>query len=210
MSPSARRCPVQVWFSSLTWSPSLGHRPHHRTRARHPGRILQILAQTRLHQLRRPRRADFDDASGTGGKTPLDFRAPLPARAQLLHAAARPRSDPTGDLHQLADARHTRRRDRRRAVLPAVLSAAVAAGRPVSRLRQPAVGTGHFLRHPAGGGGGGAVRGLAHRQQGTQERGAVGHGGAGLHRHFRVRPRVPVDRAGRRPARCGRRQTRTA
>jgi len=55
-----------------TWSIFLDTVPTPHPR-RHPGRILQILAQARLHQLWRPRRPDFDDAPGTGGETPLDF-----------------------------------------------------------------------------------------------------------------------------------------
>ena len=81
---------------------------------------LRLLAQARLHQLRRPRRADRHHAPGTGGETPLDLRAPLPARAQLLHGAARPGGAAARHLHRLADAPHLGRHRRRHAVRAAL------------------------------------------------------------------------------------------
>jgi len=53
-----------------------------------------LLAQARLHQLRRAGRTDFDEAPRAGREAGLDLRAPLSARAQLLRAAARARGDP--------------------------------------------------------------------------------------------------------------------
>jgi hypothetical protein len=49
-----------------------------------------MVAEAGLHQLRRAGRADRHHAPGTGGEAALDLRAALPARAELLHGAARP------------------------------------------------------------------------------------------------------------------------
>jgi chromate transport protein ChrA len=51
----------------------------------------------------------------------VDLRAPVPARAQFLHAAAGSGGDATGDLCRLAAASDPRRHRRRRAVRPARL-----------------------------------------------------------------------------------------
>ena len=76
--------------------------------------------QARLHQLRRAGRADRDHAPGAGRAAALDLGAALPARAQLLHGAARPRGAAARDLHRLADAPHLGRHRRRRPVRAAV------------------------------------------------------------------------------------------
>jgi chromate transporter len=81
---------------------------------------LRLLAEARLHQLRRPRRADRHHAPGAGGEAALDFRAAFPARPQLLHGAARPRGDPARHLHRLAAAPHLGRHRRRHPVRAAV------------------------------------------------------------------------------------------
>jgi len=44
-------------------------------------------------------RPDQHDASGAGGETQMDFRAPLPARAQLHHGAPGTGSTTTGNLY---------------------------------------------------------------------------------------------------------------
>jgi chromate transporter len=103
-----------------------------------------------FHQLRRPRRADRDDAPGAGRAPPLDLRAPLPARAQLLHAAAGAGGDPTRHLYQLADARRQGRDHGRGVVLPARLRAAVGIGRRLSELGDvPAVQGIFYVIKPA-------------------------------------------------------------
>jgi hypothetical protein len=81
----------------------------------------------------------------------LDQRAALPARAELLHAAARPRGAAAGHLHRLADAPHLGRHRGRRAVRAAL---AVHPDRAVVGL--PGFGdvplvAGPLLRHQAGG-----------------------------------------------------------
>src|SRR5258705_8290385 len=58
-----------------------------------------LLAETGLHQLRRAHGADRDHAPGTGRAPALDFGKALPARAQLLHGAARPRGAAVGHLY---------------------------------------------------------------------------------------------------------------
>ena len=170
-----------------------------------PGGGLGLLAQARLHQLRRSRRTDRHDAPRTGGEAPLDLRAPLSACAQLLHVAARARGDPVGHLHQLAASRRARCPGRRGALLPARLRPAVGAGGRLSRLRRRPRGAGDLLRDQARSGRRGPVRRLAHRLAGAQERGADGHRSPGLRRHLCLRDRLPLDRARRRHPGCHRR-----
>src|SRR5882672_11354414 len=70
-------------------------------RPRRPWRGISLLAQARLHQLRRPDRADRDHAPGPGRAETLDLREALSARAQLLHGAARTRGAAARDLRRL-------------------------------------------------------------------------------------------------------------
>ena len=58
----------------------------------------------RRPQLWRPGRTDRGDAPHPGGGEALGRRAAVPARPELLHAAAGPRGPATGHLHRLADA----------------------------------------------------------------------------------------------------------
>ena len=114
-------CSKGCWWRSRKRSP---HEHEHGRGSRHRGRWpacsgeflgrVSLLAQARLHQLRRAGRADRDHARRAGGAPALDQRAPLPARAQLLHAAARPRGAAARHLHRLADAPHLGRHRRRR------------------------------------------------------------------------------------------------
>ena len=80
----------------------------------------EVLAQARLHQLRRAGRPDRDHASRAGRAEALDLRAALPACAELLHAAARTRGAAARHLHRLADAPHLGRHRGRRAVRAAL------------------------------------------------------------------------------------------
>ena len=66
--------------------------------------------------LRRPRRADRGHAAHAGRREAVDRPAPVPARHELLHAAARPGGAAAGHLRRLAAARHPRRARRRRPV----------------------------------------------------------------------------------------------
>jgi hypothetical protein len=72
-----------------------------------------------LLSLRRAGGADRADAQGAGRGAALDRRGALPARAELLHAAARTRGAAARGLYRLADAPDARRADRRAAVHPA-------------------------------------------------------------------------------------------
>ena len=83
-------------------------------------RGVPLLAASRLHQLRRPGRPDRADASRAGRRAALDFRSAIPARAQLLHAAARSGGAAARDVHRLAHASHLGRHRRGRAVRAAV------------------------------------------------------------------------------------------
>ena len=91
-----------------------------RARSRRLRRGLALLAEARLHQLRRAGRADRHHAQRTGRTPPLDQREAFPACAELLHAAARARGAAAGHLHRLADAPHLGRHRRRRAVRAAL------------------------------------------------------------------------------------------
>ena len=176
-----------------------GHaaRPHSRLLRRSPA----LLAQARLHQLWRTGRADCHHAPRAGGAAPLDQREALPARAELLHAAARPRGAAAGHLHRLADAPHLGRHRGGCAVRAAL---AVHPDRPelgLCGLWQRALGGRAVLRHQAGGGGHRAAGGAPHRQQDAEDTGhsagALGHRRAQLHRHCRSENSVSLGRAGR-------------
>src|SRR5438105_5566689 len=102
-------------------SATAGLRRHDRgTRRTDLSRGAALLAEARLRELRRPGRADRDHAPRACRASSLDLRAALPARAQLLHAAPRPRGATARDLHRLAPAwlpwRHRRGRALRRAI----------------------------------------------------------------------------------------------
>ena len=79
------------------------------------------LAEDRPRQFRRAGRADRAHASRAGRGEALDRRDAIPARAELLHAAARPRGAAARDLCRLAHARRARRHRRRRALRAARL-----------------------------------------------------------------------------------------
>jgi hypothetical protein len=96
-------------------------------------------------ELRRPRRPDRHAPPGTGGSAALDLGSPLPARPQLLPAAAGSGGDPAGHLPGLAAARHPGGSDRRGA-LPAPLGAATAAAEFALRTMGPSAPVrGHLL-----------------------------------------------------------------
>src|SRR3569833_1489597 len=75
---------------------------------------LSLLAQARVHQLRRARRSNRDHAQRTRRAPALDQRTALSACPQLLHGAARPGGAAACDLHRLAHAPHGGRHRRRR------------------------------------------------------------------------------------------------
>src|SRR5712692_8820855 len=80
----------------------------------HPGisfRGLPLLAEARLHQLRRPDRANRDHAPGPGRAETLDLRETFSSRAQLLHGAAGTGSPAARHLYRLDDAPDLGRRD---------------------------------------------------------------------------------------------------
>ena len=62
--------------------------------------ILFVFGKIGLVVVRRPRGADRTDASRAGRRAALARRAPLPLRAQLLHAAAGSRGDAARDLRR--------------------------------------------------------------------------------------------------------------
>ena len=66
----------------------------------------------------------------------MDRRAPLPARPQLLHGPARPRSAAARLLHRLHDVRRSRRDHERRPLRAALLRAAVRDERRLCRVRR--------------------------------------------------------------------------
>ena len=89
-------------------------------RSRHQlRRSLSRLAAGRRAQLRRPGRADRGDAPHPGRGKKLDLREPVPACAELLHAAAGTGGAAACDLYRLAVAPDRRRHHGRRSVHPA-------------------------------------------------------------------------------------------
>ena len=131
MSPEARTCPGLLFWQRRssrraarnTWPHARGC-PERAERGAAPdadvSRGARLVAEARLHQLRRAGRADRRHAPGAGRAAPLDLGTPLPARARLLHGAAGTGGAAAGDLHRLADAQDPRRNRRRRPVRPAV------------------------------------------------------------------------------------------
>ena len=81
-----------------------------------PRRGLALLVPAGLGELRRAGRADRPVATRAGGPAPLALGTALPARPQLLHAAAGARGHAASHLPGLADARRARWPDRRGAV----------------------------------------------------------------------------------------------
>ena len=128
----------------------------------------------------------------------MDRRAALPARAQLLHAAARPGSAKARHLYRLGAAWRARRAHRRNPVR--------AAGRlrdpgiePALRARSRYLGGGRrVVRHQGGGVGhrGGGTD--PHRQAGAEDLRAARCGGSRLRRNFLPVTAVSANRAGRR------------
>ena len=76
-----------------------------------PGLVRHLAAD-----LRRAGRPDRGHAAHARRREAVDRPAPVPARPELLHAAARPRGPAAGHLRRLAAARHPRRPGRRRPV----------------------------------------------------------------------------------------------
>ncbi len=155
-------------------------------------RSVLLLGEARLHQFRRPGRADRDDASGAGGEKALDLRQ------RFLHALNYCMVLPGPEAQQLAIYigwlmhRTLGRHRRRRAVRAAVAVHPDRAVVDLHRLRQPAAGGGPALRHQAGGHGDRAARGLAHRLAGAEERLAVGHRRGGFRGHLCVAAALPA------------------
>ena len=172
-------------------------------------RGVPVLAEARLHQLRRADRADRDHAPGAGRAAALDLRGPLPARAQLLHGAAGAGSAAARHLHRLADAPRARRHRRRRAVRPALALHPDRAVLDLRRVRLGAGGGGRPLRHQAGGDRDRPLRRMADRVARAAERRAVGDRRGGVRRDLRARPAVPGDRPRRGRARLPRRAHRS-
>ena len=162
-------------------------------------RSAEVLAQARLHQLRRAGRADRDHAPRTGGAEALDLGAALPACAQLLHALARPRGAAAGHLHRLADAPHLGRHRGGCAVRAALAVHPHRTELGLRGLRRGELGGRDLLRHqarrrrhrPAGG----VAHRRAHAQESAQGAAAVGDLGAELRRHRSAEDTFPLGGA---------------
>src|SRR5260221_10013213 len=103
-----RRCPIQALSEVTSSRTAHGHRQirdfESAPSARRLGRSFSLLAQARLHQLRRTDRADRDHASGSRRTETLDLGEAFPARAQLLHGPAGTGSPAARHLYRLDDA----------------------------------------------------------------------------------------------------------
>ena len=80
------------------------------------GEAFRVWLRVALLEFRRPGRTDRGDASHPGRGKKLDLREPLPACAELLHAAAGTGGAAAGDLYRLAVAPYRRRHHGRRPV----------------------------------------------------------------------------------------------
>src|SRR5436190_13310498 len=87
-----RRCPVQALRQVTHSRTTHGHRKirdfESPSRTGQLRRGISLLAQARLHQLRRPNGADRDHAPGSRRAETLYLGEAFPARAQLLHGAS--------------------------------------------------------------------------------------------------------------------------
>ena len=163
------------------------------------------MGEDRGPQLRRAGRADRGDAPHPGRGEALDRRGPVPARAELLHAAAGTGSAAARGVHRLAAASHARRRRRRDVVRAARIGRDHGAVLAVRRPRRRADGRGAVLRPQGGGAGDRAGSGRAHRPPGAEERGHGGDRGRGLRRHLLLRRALSADHPdGRADRSCGR------
>ena len=169
-------------------------------------RGVSLLAEARVHQLRRTGRADRDHAHGARRAPPLDQREAFLARAELLHAAARSRGAAARDLHRLAHAPHVGRHRRGRAVRAAVAVHSYCALVGVRALRRRARRRRDLFRAQAGRDGPRAARRASRRHARAQERVDVGDCRGRVRRDLRVRRAVPGHRA----RRCDRRLARRA
>ena len=116
-------------------------------RRRRPFReALARLAEDRARQFRRAGRADRPHAPRARGGEALDRREAVPACAELLHAAARPRGAAARDLCRLAAARRARRNRRGHTFRAPGLRGAARAQHRLSPLRTSAAGRGAVLR----------------------------------------------------------------
>ena len=129
------------------------------------------LAARRGAEFRRSRRADRGHASHPGRGEALDLGAALPARAQLLHAAAGPRGAAARDLYRLADASHARRHHGRRAFRRPRHHRHHGAELRLCGLGQRADHRRAVLRAQSGGAGHRDRGGRSDRQTGAQEQG---------------------------------------
>ena len=150
---------------------SSDHHPGHT--ASHLCRSVPLLAEARIHQLRRADRADRDHARGAGGKEALDQRGALSSRAELLHVAARTRGAAARNVCRLAAAQDVRWCGRGRALRHPVDVHPVGAELRLCDLRRGAVGCRDLLRLEACGARDRRCGRDSHRQQGAQERGDV-------------------------------------
>src|SRR5437667_1199486 len=147
-------------------------------------RSVSLLVEAWLHLLRRADRADRDHADGTSRKEKMDQPIEFPARAQLLHAATRPRSAATRDLHWLALAQNLGRHRRRIILRDPVHLCPLGAELHLCRVWQYPVDCGDFLRIEAGRHGDCRGRGHTYRAERAQKRSHVDARGSRLCRDF--------------------------
>ena len=157
---------------------------------------LPVLAEARLHQLRRAGGPDRHHAPGAGGAAALDLRAPLPARPELLHVAARPRGPAARHLHRLVVTSDLGRHRGGDAVRPALARDPHRSDLYLRHVRRCRVGARGVLGHQAGGRGRGPLRRLAHRLARAREPGPVGPRGGLVPRHLRLGRALSLYRAG--------------
>ena len=149
----------------------------------------------------------------------MDLGEPFPARAQLLHAAARAGGAAARDLYRLADAPHARRHHGRRPLRHPRHHLHHGVELRLRRLRQRAGHRRAVLRPQGGGAGDRAGGGVPHRQARAQEQRDGVHRGGGVRGNFLLQRSVSdhhlrrgTDRFSRRSGRLygisGRRRSR--
>ena len=167
--------------------------------ANHPdfARSIPDMAQDRSPEFRRTSRPDRTDAPDPGRGKTLDRRIEVPARAQLLHAVARPGSHAARDLCRLAVAWHTRRARGRHALRAAGLRRHARTLHPVRALPGRRRGRGIVLRTESGGPRDRRRSRVSHRATRVTQSRAGCRRGTGLRRHLLPRNAFSADRARR-------------
>src|SRR5437660_237027 len=155
---------------------------------------IPLLVEARIHQLWRTDRPNRDYADGAGRKEKMDQPIAISARAQLLHAAARPGSTTARHLRRLASSQNLGRHRRRRILCHTVDFYSLDVEFHLRRLRQRPVDRSDFLWTQTCRDCDRADGGHSHREKIAEERSHVGAGCARFHSDLFFQSAISRDR----------------